>query len=1718
MKKNKRNELIFKCREKGFNSDISETYNAEDVFNRLFNKNYEGRTPANYIKVKCEILLSLDNKTIKNKLLEVYNRIKNDVKQRLKNAEIISKNIPLDININFLKTSIFDKIDLVIKDVVDKNIVHILPFIRTMIIRFNNVALFDVQLIAGVKLYHESVLEVKTGEGKTYIIPIAAILFGIRTSLLNQYYKTLCFNDNIPPEDRFQVHIVTANEYLARRDYTLLQELYDFFQLSSYYIQDEEKYKRIPYYSYDLVYCTCRHLCHLGLYDMRKDERQLSFLPNFRYVAIIDEIDQILMDEALTPHILSGSKHYKNFEIDIIYQATHLAKKIANTNTLFKYNESNHFIEFTEIGELFFSKVFIDVYAEIMEDSSILTSLRDLLTLRLNLINSTQNELYQEVINDSAIDRILLYTYSKLEKLFRIYFHFVWTIIESVDSKVYLRNEEILLHITEIKNKFKNFQFDDFKSFFISMVLKFDIEIFNQLFSIIEHPKPNVLIQNHKKILGVNKACLQAINECFKSYKIKNTSIIKVLYLLNINDLPLLIKNGRIALGIIDITLEDIYPLLDIKSDVLCLNEPIEDILKEYDKFISYMKLKTDTIEDIFKINIFETFDFLMRIASLPETYGIEFIINLYINKNRSSNFSDKTTVEKFLSEKLRFVREKLLSDTNTLAINKDVLNWEVEASEFFNGKIPITIHEFLLDMENFFNTLDSVENEFFVLLKGVAQKKMSHFISEQAKKFRLVKSKKEYTEFLSELLGTIIHWIYKLYLAFTNKSKSLSPFRNIFVICLGTLILFVKHKFSRALFEEFYNNMTVDIHNYLKHSDKSYITVFFEDHIVHNLILGFGLKNSDQKGFLYIKDQVLYDVVRLINNMEKKKSVFSFIDNNSWLFGNTFYDISPSSYHSKEIELKYNNSRVISDHYYDLLSYYNLIKDHDSDYFFSMVQRSFNSVFFYKSKIDYIINSIDLDSKSELQKDPYTNKYEDKEIVIIDKITGRPLLNQQWSDNIHSCVEANENILVRGDWQSSAQITPQTLFGLYEYLVGLSGTTFVGKKEFNKKYQLPVELIPTNQPINRQQLPDKFNYTRNGTLNEIIFDTLEINYTINAPVLIVLENIKDCDELHDRILKLHNIIVSIKKDITDFCHHNKISLLSNKEETIEDTIEKIKEIWNRVFKTTYTLKIFLGWKGIKDSADSLNDYYKFFYDTKKKVENIPIENYSASTFDPGFIYLCSQYILNNISVSDPKVEVLDGRPKIMKKESEIIKIAGHLNSVLISTRVTGRGTDIVLKKDDNNKHPGLYIHILNHQKSKRHDLQIIGRCGRQGDKGYYRFYNCFESDWFKEKMASFISDKYENIALYQAELSLSLKQASDEFNLSEFFSSFIDLYQAENEERNLRYRLYEKKIGDMIIKYQSILSFNHDFSDRSYINEHIDLKQFSSNIPNKLKAIIAHGCIKANELKTKLHHKNYTWFIDVAIFLINLGYPKTYTVKFLEGLIFPLTKNENNDVLLFQLKSTISLVIDTIWDYKISSGHKNNNQWMLINEAKLEIIDICYENVFSKLSFDKESIEIQNNNLKRLFDYCNHNSKLESLTISILNIIFHKFKRNSLETYNKYISLFQSKFAHRYDDPSTINKFWEESDFFVQNLSTETSMGLFIAFKIFVPFLIAINKEQKKCEEYYEFLLALPFIGVKIEGINFQSETKQLLKKLVEYFHLPINWNELFRVNDCDI
>lgn len=144
---------------------------------------------------------------------------------------------------------------------------------------------YDVQLIGGMILHRGSIAEMRTGEGKTLVATLAAYLNALEGK---------------------GVHIVTVNDYLARRDAEWMGRLYGWLGLSTAVIvhgqSDEEKKAA---YRADISYCTNNELGFDYLRDNMKFElsdyaqRPLNF-------AIVDECDSILIDEARTPLIISG--------------------------------------------------------------------------------------------------------------------------------------------------------------------------------------------------------------------------------------------------------------------------------------------------------------------------------------------------------------------------------------------------------------------------------------------------------------------------------------------------------------------------------------------------------------------------------------------------------------------------------------------------------------------------------------------------------------------------------------------------------------------------------------------------------------------------------------------------------------------------------------------------------------------------------------------------------------------------------------------------------------------------------------------------------------------------------------------------------------------------------------------------------------------------------------------------------------------------------------------------------------------------------------------------------------------------------------------------------------------------------------------------------------------------------------------------------------------
>ena len=144
---------------------------------------------------------------------------------------------------------------------------------------------FDVQLIGGIVLHRGKIAEMKTGEGKTLVATLAAYLNAL--------------------EGR-GVHVVTVNDYLARRDADWMGRIYRFLGLSVGVIQhDLRDPERHAAYRCDVTYGTNNEFGFDYLRDNMKFERT-QFVQREHRFAIVDEVDSILIDEARTPLIISG--------------------------------------------------------------------------------------------------------------------------------------------------------------------------------------------------------------------------------------------------------------------------------------------------------------------------------------------------------------------------------------------------------------------------------------------------------------------------------------------------------------------------------------------------------------------------------------------------------------------------------------------------------------------------------------------------------------------------------------------------------------------------------------------------------------------------------------------------------------------------------------------------------------------------------------------------------------------------------------------------------------------------------------------------------------------------------------------------------------------------------------------------------------------------------------------------------------------------------------------------------------------------------------------------------------------------------------------------------------------------------------------------------------------------------------------------------------------
>ncbi|MCR2834046.1 preprotein translocase subunit SecA [Parerythrobacter lacustris] len=196
--------------------------------------------------------------------------------------------------------------------------------VREASVRVLGMRHFDVQMIGGIVLHRGEIAEMRTGEGKTLVATLATYLNAIEGK---------------------GVHVVTVNDYLARRDAEWMGQLHGFLGLSiGVIVPNLSEFERREAYNADITYSTNNELGFDYLRDNMKHSREQMVQRPFNY-AIVDEVDSILIDEARTPLIISGPTEDKS---DLYVALDQIVKQVPEE--WYEKDEKSKNISWTEDG------------------------------------------------------------------------------------------------------------------------------------------------------------------------------------------------------------------------------------------------------------------------------------------------------------------------------------------------------------------------------------------------------------------------------------------------------------------------------------------------------------------------------------------------------------------------------------------------------------------------------------------------------------------------------------------------------------------------------------------------------------------------------------------------------------------------------------------------------------------------------------------------------------------------------------------------------------------------------------------------------------------------------------------------------------------------------------------------------------------------------------------------------------------------------------------------------------------------------------------------------------------------------------------------------------------------------------------------------------------------------------------------------------------------
>jgi preprotein translocase subunit SecA len=234
---------------------------------------------------------------------------------------------------------------------------------------------FDVQLVGGMVLHEGKIAEMKTGEGKTLVATLPVYLNALTGK---------------------GVHVVTVNDYLARRDADWMGQIYHFLGMSvGVIVHDLDETQRRTQYECDITYGTNNEFGFDYLRDNMRYRLEDMVQRDFNY-AIVDEVDSILIDEARTPLIISGPADDSS---DLYRRVDEIVKVLATDPSTYEKDEKLRTVALTEPGA--------ERVEDMLREAGVLTegNLYDI--FNVSLVHHTQQSLRAHTLYSRDVDYIV---------------------------------------------------------------------------------------------------------------------------------------------------------------------------------------------------------------------------------------------------------------------------------------------------------------------------------------------------------------------------------------------------------------------------------------------------------------------------------------------------------------------------------------------------------------------------------------------------------------------------------------------------------------------------------------------------------------------------------------------------------------------------------------------------------------------------------------------------------------------------------------------------------------------------------------------------------------------------------------------------------------------------------------------------------------------------------------------------------------------------------------------------------------------------------------------------------------------------------------------------------------------------------------------------------------------------------------------------------------